>query len=296
MAISFNDNNETKDANAQFIQDINSVNYDELKEEFANNLERLKKSLNTVSWDGRWYIRAIDDNGNVIGTINDEECKIDSIAQSWAVISNCGDNDKKFIAMESAENYLIDNENNLIKLLTPALEKKDLGYISSYAKGLRENGGQYTHAAIWLLIAEILLGFEDKAFEIYKKINPIEHSLSKELADKYKVEPYVIEADICSSSDLAGRGGWTWYTGSSALLYKAQVEYILGIKIREGKMTINPKVPKEWKKFEVKFKYFNSIYTIKYVRNGKNKTIMDGKYVDEIILEKNKNHQITKYF
>ena len=191
---------------------------------------------------------------------------------------------------------MIDNENNLIKLLTPALEKRNLGYISSYAKGLRENGGQYTHAAIWLLIAEILLKYNEKAFEIYKKINPIEHSLNKESADKYKVEPYVVEADICSGEYLAGRGGWTWYTGSSSWLYKAQVEYILGIKIHHGIMKIEPCVPELWKKFEVKIKYYDAEYLIKYSRNSKNSTVLDGKNVEEIALEKQGNYTINRYF
>ena len=296
MAIAINDNNEKKDANAEFIQNVNNLNYDEIKESFSTNMQNLKKALNENAWDGRWYKRAFDDDGREVGTIKEEECKIDSIAQSWSVISNCGDNDKKFISIESAENYLIDNENNLIRLLTPALEKRNLGYISSYAKGLRENGGQYTHAAIWLLIAEILLKFNEKAFEIYKKINPIEHSLNKESADKYKVEPYVVEADICSREDLAGRGGWTWYTGSSSLLYKAQVEYILGIKIRYGIMKIEPCVPESWKNFEVNIKYYDANYLIKYTRSNKNETILDDKKVEEIILEKQGNHIINKYF
>ncbi len=296
LAIAINDNNERKDANAEFIQDINTIDYEEIKENFKTNIENLKKALNENAWDGRWFKRAFTDDGKEIGTINSEECKIDSICQSWAVISNCAENDKKFIAIESAENYLIDNQNNLIKLLTPALEKLDLGYISSYAKGLRENGGQYTHAAIWLLLAEIMLGLNEKAFDIYKKINPIEHSLTKESADKYKVEPYVVEADICSEETLAGRGGWTWYTGSSSWLYKMQTEYILGIKINQGIMKIEPCVPEEWKKFEVKFKYGNAEYTIKYSRNTKNKMILDGKNVTEVKLEKSGNHNITKYF
>ena len=155
---------------------------------------------------------------------------------------------------------------------------------------------QYTHAAIWLLIAEILLKFNEKAFNIYKKINPIEHSLNMESADKYKVEPYVVEADICSSESLAGRGGWTWYTGSSSWLYKAQVEYILGIKIHHGVMKIEPSVPEEWKKFEVKIKYYEAEYLIKYTKNSKNATILDGKNVEEIILEKKGKHTINKYF
>ncbi len=145
VAIAINDNSGEQKAKVEFIQDVDNMNYQELKEEFIESYENLKKALNSVAWDGRWYKRAFDDDGVEVGSINQEECKIDSIAQSWSVISNAGDNDKKFICLESAENYLIDNDNNLVRLLTPALEKRNLGYISSYLKGLRENGGQYTH-------------------------------------------------------------------------------------------------------------------------------------------------------
>ncbi len=296
MAISINDNHERKDANAQYIQDINIINYEEIKEKFYKNIQNLKKSLNDIAWDGRWYKRAIDDEGKEVGSIKEEECKIDSISQSWAIISNCADNDKKYICLESAENYLIDNENNLVRLLTPALEKRNLGYISSYAKGLRENGGQYTHAAIWLIIAEAIMGFNEKAFNIYKKINPIEHSLTLENADKYKVEPYVVEADICSEGVLSGRGGWTWYTGSSSWLYKTQIEYILGIKISKGIMKIEPQVPESWEEFDVNFKYFNSEYNIKYKKRKIKKMLLNGEKVNEIILQKNGKYSVIVYF
>ncbi len=296
VAIAINDNSEKQEAKVEFIQDVNTINYDETKEKFENCAKILKQSLNTSGWDGRWYKRAIDDNGVDVGSIKLDECKIDSIAQSWSVISNGGDNDKKHIALESAENYLIDNENNLVKLLTPALEKRDLGYITAYAKGLRENGGQYTHSAIWLLIAEAMMGCNEKVFDIYRKINPVEHGLNKEAIDKYKVEPYVVEADICSEGMYAGRGGWTWYTGSSAWLYKAQIEYILGIKINHGILTVNPCVPEDWKKFEVKFKYFDAEYTIKYIRGSKKTMILDGKETNEINLQKKGKYIINKYF
>ena len=148
--------------------------------------------------DGRWYKRAYTDDNQVLGSMENEECRIDSISQSWATISNAGDNDKKYISMESLENHLVDKENGIIKLLDPPFEKSSLepGYIKAYLPGVRENGGQYTHGAIWAIIAETMLGFGDKALELYKMINPIEHSRTKETAQKYKVEPYVISADI----------------------------------------------------------------------------------------------------
>ena len=236
-------------------------------------MQQLKKSLNTNGWDGRWFKRAFMDDGNVLGSIANDECRIDSIAQSWSIISNAGDNDKKYISMESLENHLIDKENGIVKLLDPPFEKGKInpGYIKSYLPGVRENGGQYTHASTWTIIAEAILGFGDKATEIYRMINPIEHARTKEASNKYKVEPYVIPADIYGASNLAGRGGWTWYTGSASWYYKAGIEYILGLKIRNGIMSIEPCIPKDWKEYNIKYKWKDSFYNIVVKNpNGKN--------------------------
>ena len=257
-------------------------------EEYKNIMKKLKKSLNSVAWDGRWYKRAYCDDGNWLGTIENEECKIDSIAQSWSIISNAGDNDKKYISIESLENHLVDSENGIIKLLDPPFEKSKLepGYIKSYLAGVRENGGQYTHGAIWAIIAEAILGFGDKALEYYRMINPIEHSRTKEAANKYKVEPYVIPADIYGRKNLAGRGGWTWYTGSSSWYYEAGIGHILGLKIRNRILSIEPCIPSNWKEYFIKYKYENSIYNIKVSNpNGKNtgvkKFIVNGNEIEE---------------
>ena len=239
------------------------------------------------------------DDGNVLGSMANEECRIDSIAQSWSVISNAGDNDKKYISMESLENHLVDRENGIIKLLDPPFEKGKLnpGYIKSYLPGVRENGGQYTHSSCWVIIAESILGFGDKALEYYRMINPIEHSRTKEASNKYKVEPYVIPADIYGAGNLAGRGGWTWYTGSASWYYMAGIEYILGFKIKNNTIKINPCIPKDWKEYEIKYRYENAIYNIK-IKNpdGKNKGVtkifVNGKEIEKengIKLEKNAN-------
>ena len=227
------------------------------------------------------------DDGNVLGSMENEECRIDSIAQSWSVISNAGDNDKKYISMESLENHLVDRENGIIKLLDPPFEKGKLnpGYIKSYLLGVRENGGQFYYSSCWVIIAESILGFGDKALEYYRMINPIEHSRTKEASNKYKVEPYVIPADIYGAGNLAGRGGWTWYTGSASWYYMAGIEYILGFKIENNTIKINPCIPKEWKEYEIKYRYKNAIYNIK-VKNpeGKNtgisKIIINGKEIE----------------
>ena len=170
------------------------------------------------------------------GSLQNEECKIDSITQSWAVISGVGDNDKKYISMESLENHLVDEEIGIIKLLDPPFDKSKIepGYIKSYLPGTRENGGQYTHAATWAIIAEAILGLNDKAYKNFRMINPIEHSKTKVEANIYKVEPYVIAADIYGKQNLAGRGGWTWYTGASSWYYVAGIKYLLGLNIQNG--------------------------------------------------------------
>jgi len=264
-------------------------------EKYERIMQQLKRALNTSGWDGRWFKRAFMDDGNILGSMENDECRIDSIAQSWSIISNAGDNDKKYISMESLENHLIDRENGIIKLLDPPFEKGKLnpGYIKAYLPGVRENGGQYTHASTWTIIAESILGFGDKATELYRMINPIEHARTKDASNKYKVEPYVIPADIYGASNLAGRGGWTWYTGSASWYYKAGIEYILGLKIRNEIMSIEPCIPKEWKEYNIKYKWKDSFYNI-IVKNpngkscGVEKVLLNGEKVENAIRLQNK--------
>ncbi|MBO5349086.1 MAG: hypothetical protein J6A89_04640 [Clostridia bacterium] len=283
---------------------INLCDYkkdEENKVYFMEVSEKLKKALNTEAWDGRWYKRAYCDDGNVLGTIHNQECRIDSIAQSWAVISNAGDNDKKYIAMESLENHLIDRNNGIIKLLDPPFENSNLnpGYIKAYLPGTRENGGQYTHAAIWTIIAESILGFGDKAVDLYKMINPIEHSKTKELSNKYKVEPYVIAADVYGASNLAGSGGWTWYTGSASWYYICAIKYILGLKIENGMLSMNPCISSDWSEYEIRYKFGESIYNIK-VKNpnrkcsGVDKFYFNGNEISDKIIKLEDNRLVNE--
>ena len=258
---------------------------------YENIAEKLKENLNKNAWDGKWYKRAFADNGDIYGSMENEECKIDSIAQSWSVISGAGDIEKKESAMKSLENHLVDNENGLIKLLDPAFDKSELepGYIKSYIPGVRENGGQYTHAAVWTIIAETILGNGNKAVEWYKMINPIEHSRTKKEANRYKVEPYVMPADIYGNQNLLGQGGWTWYTGSSGWYYTAGIEYILGLKIYHNVLTINPCIPKDWDGYSIQFKYKENIYNINVkniskVCTGVKKVELNGIEVENKIL------------
>ena len=271
----------------RFIPICEERNEEELVEKYKNIMINLKKALNTNGWDGRWYKRAFMDDGNTLGSMENDECRIDSIAQSWSVISNAGDNDKKYISMESLENHLVDKENGIIKLLDPPFEKGKLepGYIKAYLPGVRENGGQYTHSSCWVIIAESLLGFGDKALELYKMINPIEHSRTKEASKKYKVEPYVIPADIYAENNLAGRGGWTWYTGSSSWYFEAGIKYILGLNIENRHMKFKPCIPKEWKEYQIIYKWKECIYNIK-IKNPYGKNIINEE--SEILFNGNK--------
>ena len=250
--------------------------------------ENLKKCINQNCWDGRWYNRAFCDDGSVIGSIKNQECKIDGISQSWAVISGVADDERKKCSMESLEHYLVDKQNGLIKLLNPPFEKGSInpGYIMSYLPGTRENGGQYTHGAIWAIIAEAMIGNCEKAVEHYKMINPIEHSKTRALADKYKVEPYVISADIYSEGNLAGQGGWSWYTGSASWYYICIIKYILGINIENGVLNIHPHIPYYWTEYSIIYKYGKSVYNIK-IKNlskenlGVKKITLDGYTVED---------------
>ena len=259
-------------------------------QKYQKIVENLKKALNNNAWDGRWFRRAYTDNGDILGTIQNEECKIDGISQSWSVISNAGDNDKKYISMESLENHLVDKESGIIKLLDPPFEKSKLepGYIKAYLPGTRENGGQYTHAAIWAIIAEAMLGFGDKAVELFRMINPIEHARTKETASKYKVEPYVVAADIYGQKNLAGRGGWTWYTGSSSWMYEAGLRYILGLTINKGYLSINPCISADWKEYKIRYKYGNSIYNIKVENYNRKNTGVETMIVNGYVIEDKK--------
>ena len=244
---------------------IKIISDKELISSYVKIKEKLKNNLNTAGWDEKWYKRAYMDNGEILGSNKSDECKIDSIAQSWSVISNAGEKEKQIIAMQSLEENLIDEKNKIIKILTPAFEKSKLepGYIKAYLPGIRENGGQYTHAAIWAVLAFAKLKKAEKAEKYFNMINPIEHSNTRKNADKYKLEPYIIPADIYGEGNLTGRGGWSWYTGSSSWYYICGIENILGLNIIKNKLTLDPCVPKEWEEYSIQYKYKDSIYNLK---------------------------------
>ena len=233
-------------------------------DEFLNRAEELRKSLRENAWDGNWYLRAFYDDGFALGSSENVECQIDSIAQSWAVLSGAGEPGRVEKAMSYVSKMLVDNENKLILLFTPPFDKteRDPGYIKSYLPGIRENGGQYTHAAVWVAWAFAELGRGNIAEALFHLINPVYHSDTPLKIDKYRVEPYSVAADVYSIPSHKGRGGWTWYTGAAGWLYRFGIEGILGINRRGSSLIINPCIPERWSEFSVNLRYGSSVYHI----------------------------------
>jgi len=231
---------------------------------YRRHLEKLKKGLDQA-WDGDWYRRAYFDDGTPLGSAQNDECRIDSIAQSWAVISGVAENHKAARAMAAVDQFLIRRGDGLIILFTPPFDKSKLdpGYIKGYVPGVRENGGQYTHAALWTVIAFALLGDGDRAGELFGLLNPINHTSTRAGLHKYKVEPYVSVADVYAVPPHTGRGGWTWYTGSAGWMYRAALEYILGFKLSGDHLKIEPCIPRFWREFEIQYRHGKTVYRIR---------------------------------
>ncbi len=230
--------------------------------------ENLRKAVEEHAWDGGWYTRAYFDDGTALGSIHNVDCKIDSIAQTWSVLSGGAEANRSRKAMQSLEDYLVNRDEGLIKLLTPPFDKgkSEPGYIKGYVPGVRENGGQYTHAAAWAIIAFAKLGGGDKALALYDLINPIHHTSSYRGYAKYKTEPYALPADVYAAWPHMGRGGWSWYTGAAGWLYRAGLESILGIHKEGDRLIINPCVPAGWQTYSVEYRFDSATYHIT-VRN-----------------------------
>ncbi len=224
----------------------------------------LQQAIERESWDGKWYRRGYFDDGTALGSSSSDECRIDSIAQSWAVISGGGDPERAARAMSAVDAQLVSRADGLVRLFTPPFDRTahDPGYIKAYPPGLRENGGQYTHAALWSTLAFALLGDGDRAVELFALINPINHASTPTAMSRYKVEPYVVCADVYSAPAHIGRGGWTWYTGSAGWMYRTAIEGILGIQLRGAVLRICPCIPRAWPAFEVTYRHGSSCYRI----------------------------------
>ncbi len=224
----------------------------------------LLRNIEEHGWDGEWYRRAYFDDGSPLGSSVNPECRIDSIAQSWSVLSGAGDGERSRMAMEALDERLVRREHGLIQLLDPPFDKSKLnpGYIKGYVPGVRENGGQYTHAAIWAAMAFARLGDNRRAWELFTMINPVNHARSTEETAIYKVEPYVVAADVYAVQPHIGRGGWTWYTGSAAWMYRLIVESLLGLRLEVDKLFITPCLPEDWEGFKMHYRYRETVYHI----------------------------------
>ena len=230
----------------------------------------LRLNIEKNAWDGDWYRRAYFDDGTPLGSASNPECQIDSISQSWAVLSGAGDHERTVSAMKQVDQRLVRRDHALIQLLDPPFSNSDLnpGYIRGYVPGVRENGGQYTHAAIWTAMAFAKMGDSARAWELLGMINPINHARNAAELAVYKVEPYVVAADVYAVSPHVGRGGWTWYTGSSGWMYRLIVESLLGLSLEVDKLRLTPVIPVGWNSFRVRYRYRTSMYLITVQRDG----------------------------
>jgi cyclic beta-1,2-glucan synthetase len=224
----------------------------------------LQQAIEREAWDGDWYRRGYFDDGTPLGSVSSDECRIDSVAQSWAVISGGAPPARAARAMSAVNAQLVSRSEGLVQLFTPPFDRTphDPGYIKAYPPGLRENGGQYTHAAMWCTLAFALLGDGDRAGELFSLINPVNHASTRAAIHRYKVEPYVVCADVYTAPAHVGRGGWTWYTGSAGWMYRTAIEGILGLGVRGSVLRVNPCIPRTWPGFEVTYKHGSSRYRI----------------------------------
>ncbi len=247
----------------------------------------LKTNINENAWDGEWYRRAYFDDGTPLGSSQNKECEIDSIAQSWGVISDGGEKVKEEKAMESAYNKLVKKDPGIIQLFEPPFDNNseiNPGYIQGYVPGVRENGGQYTHAAVWLIMAFAEMGNNERTWELLQMINPLNHGNTPEKIDQYKVEPYVVAADVYAQPLHKGRGGWTWYTGSAGWMYQLLTQHFVGFTKVGDTLKFKPVMPKEWKEVKVEYRFLDTNYHINLSQTGKNSIIVDGKKVEQIEL------------
>lgn len=230
--------------------------------------QRLRENLESHAWDGQWYRRAWFDDGTQLGSAQSDECKIDSISQSWSVLSGAADPARARQAMTSLERHLVKRDAGIIQLLDPPFDKtlKDPGYIRGYVPGVRENGGQYTHAAVWAAMAFAQQGDAVRAWELARMINPIHHTQGTDATAIYKVEPYVLAADVYGVAPHVGRGGWTWYTGSAGWMYRLLIESLLGLQRKGDRLSLKPCLPADWTEYQLQYRHGTSLYSIRVIQ------------------------------
>jgi cellobiose phosphorylase len=253
---------------------------------YQSIISKLKENVENNAWDGDWYRRAYFDDGTPLGSAQNEECQIDSISQTWGILSGAGNPKRLKSAMTQVYEQLVDEDSRIIKLLTPPFDKAlpHPGYIKGYAPGIRENGGQYTHAAAWVIIATALMGDGDRAMKLLSMINPINHTNDPAGVTCYQGEPYVFCGDVYAVPPHQGRAGWSWYTGSASWIYQAGLHYILGLNIKRNVLSFSPCVPSTWDKFSAEIRWRNTNVAVNFynpngVQSGVAKVEVNGKEV-----------------
>jgi cyclic beta-1,2-glucan synthetase len=272
----------------RFIPMCEHMGDEEQAEAYRRQMSDLQAALEESSWDGDWYIRAYYDDGSPLGSHENRECKIDSLAQSWSVLSGAGDPERAREAMASVVEWLVRPEERLIELFTPPFDTSvhDPGYIKGYPPGIRENGGQYTHAALWTVWALTELGDVERAGAFFRLLSPIYHAETPEQVEEYQVEPYAVAADVYSEPPHTGHGGWTWYTGSAGWMLRLGLEAILGLERVGDGLRFRPCIPPEWPGYRIDYRYGESVYRIE-VENpegagkGVREVTLDGEVVPE---------------
>jgi cyclic beta-1,2-glucan synthetase len=240
-----------------------------------------------LAWDGNWYRRAYFDDGTPLGSAQNEECRIDSLTQSWAVLAQDADRRRTTRAMEAVRAHLVRRDAQVVLLLTPPFDRTphDPGYIKGYLPGIRENGGQYTHAALWTVIALAQAGLGDEAMELFHMVNPVNHMRSPDGLEHYLAEPYAVAADVYAHPMHLGRGGWTWYTGSAGWMYQAAVENILGLRRHGATFSVDPRIPAMWPAFSIAWNCAGTRYEIEVTNpehrcRGVRSAALDGSPID----------------
>ena len=264
---------------------------------YAVEAGRLRGNIEAHGWDGEWYRRAYFDDGTPLGSASNPECQIDSISQSWSVLSGAGTEDRSALAMQSVDRRLVRRDTRQIQLLDPPFDTSDLnpGYIKGYVPGVRENGGQYTHGAIWTVMAVHAMGDCERAWELFSLINPIHHGDTPAAISTYRVEPYVVAADVYGVPPHTGRGGWTWYTGSAGWMYRLAVESLIGLRRTGDRLRLVPCVPREWNAFSVRYRFGSTFYHIAVTRGEQARLTLDGVVVDGdaiVMVDDRREHQV----
>jgi cellobiose phosphorylase len=243
----------------------------------------LQQNIEQNAWDGQWYRRAYFDNGEPLGSLTNPECQIDSLPQSWSVISRAGNPERARQAMQAVDARLVRRDARLIQLFDPPFDHSSLnpGYIKAYFPGVRENGGQYTHGAIWTAMAFALMGNTERAWELFDLLNPVHHGATSTQIATYKVEPYVMAADVYSVPPHIGRGGWTWYTGSAGWMYRLLLETLLGVNLEGDQLRLTPSLPKTWEGLTLHYRYRQTNFHIRINRSpglppGESQLSLDG--------------------